>query len=117
MPATKENVKVGKDVWPGIDALIPPGVDIGRGAVVETRSVLTRDFPPYTIVAGSPANVQRYRLDSEIVSELLQVTWWTWSQENVRVAVPLLSSPNIERFLAEFSVLPRISAGVAQGAK
>jgi galactoside O-acetyltransferase len=49
-------------VWIGFGAAILRGVTIGEGAVVGACSVVTRDVPPYTVVAGNPARVVR-RLD------------------------------------------------------
>lgn len=42
-------------VWIGARAMIMPGVTVGRGAVVAAGSVVTKDVPPLTIVAGVPA--------------------------------------------------------------
>ncbi len=47
------------DVWIGVKATVLPGVRIGRGSVVGAHSLVTRDVPPYTLVAGSPARVLR----------------------------------------------------------
>ncbi len=52
-------VKIGKNVWIGRDALILPGVTIGDHSVVASRSIVMRDVPPRTVVAGSPAKVIR----------------------------------------------------------
>jgi acetyltransferase-like isoleucine patch superfamily enzyme len=52
-------IRVGRKVWIGFDACILPGVTIGDGAIVGARSVVTLDVPPYTIVAGNPAQVVR----------------------------------------------------------
>jgi len=43
------------DVWIGARATVLKGVRIGRGAVVGAAAVVTRDVPPFTIVAGVPA--------------------------------------------------------------
>ncbi len=48
-------VSIGDDVWIGIRAIILPGVQIGKGAVVAAGAVVTRDVEPYSIVAGVPA--------------------------------------------------------------
>ncbi len=46
-------------VWIGINASILPGVRIGEGAIVGLGSVVTKDVPPRTIVAGNPARILR----------------------------------------------------------
>jgi acetyltransferase-like isoleucine patch superfamily enzyme len=48
-------VRISDDVFVGTQVLILKGVTIGEGAVVGARSVVTRDVPSYTIVAGNPA--------------------------------------------------------------
>jgi galactoside O-acetyltransferase len=52
-------VEVDDDVWLGAGAVVLPGVHIGRGAVVGAGAVVTRDVPPFSIVAGVPARVVR----------------------------------------------------------
>lgn len=54
---------IGDDVWIGQGAQIMVGVKIGTGAIVASRSVVTRDVPPFAIVAGVPAKVIKYRFD------------------------------------------------------
>ena len=50
---------IGDDVLIGCMCVILPGVHIGRGAIVGAGSVVTRDVPAFTIVAGNPAVVIR----------------------------------------------------------
>ncbi len=45
----------------GIGSIILPGIRVGRGAQVGAGAVVTRDVPPFAIVAGSPARILRYR--------------------------------------------------------
>jgi maltose O-acetyltransferase len=54
-------VVIGNDVWIGQQCFILPGVHIGDHAVIGAASVVTRDVPPYAVVAGVPARVIRYR--------------------------------------------------------
>ncbi len=51
----EEDIAIGSDVWIGAFAIILPGVHIGDGAVIGAGAVVTKDVPPYTIVAGNPA--------------------------------------------------------------
>lgn len=53
-------VTIGNDVWIGNGALILKGVRIGDRSVIGARSVVTKDVPPDTVVAGHPANIVRY---------------------------------------------------------
>lgn len=54
-------VCIKNDVWIGANCLILPGVTIGEGAVVGGGSVVTKDVPPNSVVAGVPAKVIRMR--------------------------------------------------------
>jgi acetyltransferase-like isoleucine patch superfamily enzyme len=56
---TAQGITLDDDVWVGSGAIITDGVHIGRGAVVAAGAVVTRDVPPYSIVAGVPARVTR----------------------------------------------------------
>jgi maltose O-acetyltransferase len=67
-------VRIGDDVWIGGHATILPGVTIGDGAVVAAGAVVTKDVPPYTVVAGVPARVVKKiedDLDGWVEGELL----------------------------------------------
>ena len=52
-------VTIGDDVWIGHGCKIMPGVHIGEGSVVGAGSIVTRDVPPFTLVAGIPAKAVR----------------------------------------------------------
>lgn len=52
-------VQIADKVWIGFGASILKGVTVGEGAVIGANSVVTRDVPPYTVVAGNPARVVR----------------------------------------------------------
>lgn len=51
---TSRPIIIGKNVWIGAGAIILPGVNIGDGAVVGAGSVVTKDVPANTVVAGNP---------------------------------------------------------------
>lgn len=52
-------VRIGAKAWIGFGASILKGVSVGEGAVVGANSVVTRDVPAYSVVAGNPARVVR----------------------------------------------------------
>jgi len=98
-PATKGDVNIGNDVWIGMESLILSGVNIGDGAIVGARTVVTKDIPPYAIVAGNPARVIRKRFDDEIINQLLQIKWWDWDDDKIEKFIPLLLNENIANFI------------------
>jgi acetyltransferase-like isoleucine patch superfamily enzyme len=61
MSGTKGRIVVHDDVWIGQRAMILSGVDVGQGSVIAAGAVVTRDVKPYSIVAGNPAKVVKYR--------------------------------------------------------
>lgn len=61
------SVHIEDDVWIGFKTSILKGVTIGRGAVIAAGSVVTKDVPPFTLAAGSPARVVRHLNSDELV--------------------------------------------------
>lgn len=67
---------IGHDVWIGARAIVKRGVTIGHGAIIAAGSVVTKDVPPYAIVAGVPARILRYRFEPAVIAALLKLEWW-----------------------------------------
>lgn len=101
-PATKGDVVIGNDVWIGHGATLLSGVTIGDGSAIGACSLVTRDVPPYAIVAGNPAQVVRYRFREETIKALLSIRWWDWPDEKVREHVRLICSASVEEFIRKF---------------
>ena len=95
----KRDVIIENDVWIGIGVHIMPGVHVGNGAVIGAFSVVSKDVPPYAVVAGNPATIKKFRFSEDIINRLLKLEWWNWPKEKLRNALPLLNSTNIEDFL------------------
>ncbi|RYY32535.1 MAG: CatB-related O-acetyltransferase [Sphingobacteriaceae bacterium] len=55
---------IGSDVWIGANAIIFTGITIGNGSIIASGAIVTKDVPPYSIVAGIPAKVIRKRFDN-----------------------------------------------------
>lgn len=79
-----ERVKIGHDVWIGANVTILKGVTVGHGAVVGAGAVVTKDVPPYAIVAGVPAKVMRYRYPPKDVEYLLELGWWDFDRATLQ---------------------------------
>lgn len=62
-------VTIEDDVWVGTKAIILDGVTIGRGSIVGAGAIVTKSVPPYSIVAGNPAKILRFRWDIETIIE------------------------------------------------
>lgn len=99
LPALRTTI--GADVWVADGAFVKAGVTIGHGAIVGMGAVVTRDVPPYAIVAGNPARVIRRRFDEDVVAGLLHSQWWTWSDAQLAEYGALMNDPRA--FLAQFN--------------
>ncbi len=88
---------MGNDVWMGYDCLIMPGVTIGNGAIISSRSVVVSDVPAYSIVGGNPAKVIRQRFSDEVIAELEKIAWWDWSPEKITQNLAAISGGDVAR--------------------
>jgi len=93
----KGDIVIGNDVWIGFEALIMSGVNIGDGAVIGARSVVTKDVLPYTIVGGNPAKKIRNRFDDKIIKELLEIKWWDWKPKKIFNNIEAICSADISK--------------------
>lgn len=73
-----KNPVIGHDVWIGNDVVLKGGIIIGEGAIIAANSVVTKDVPPYSVVAGVPAKVIKYRFEQDVINELLKLKWWDY---------------------------------------
>ena len=88
---------IGNDVWLGNNAIIIQGLTIGNGAIIGAGSVVTHDVPPYSIVAGVPAKIIRYRFSDEEIYKVSLSEWWNWSDDKLKSKGDLIN--DIEKFL------------------
>jgi acetyltransferase-like isoleucine patch superfamily enzyme len=100
---------IGNDVWIGADVVIMGGITIGDGAIVATRSVVTKDVPPYAIVAGVPAKVVKYRFDEEKIATLLKIKWWNLPDELIEEKIEAftifdISNEKIEKYFCQNNI-------------
>jgi acetyltransferase-like isoleucine patch superfamily enzyme len=106
---SRGDVVIEHDVWIGDGATILSGVRIGNGAVVGASSVVSKDIPPYAVVAGNPAKVLKYRFSPEQIAALERIAWWDWPEEAVRDALDYLLSADIDRFIDRFDTYRQVA--------
>ncbi len=94
---TKGDTTVGHDVWIGYGVTIMPGITIGDGAIIATKSVVTKDVAPYTIVGGNPAKEIKKRFSEEKIKKLLDIKWWDWPIEKITTHVQHLTGTHLDR--------------------
>lgn len=74
---------IENDVWIGANVTLSPNIIVGTGAVVAAGSTVTRDVPPYTVVAGNPAHPIKSRFEASIISELIDSKWWNYDPRGI----------------------------------
>ena len=52
---------IGNDIWIGRDVIMAPGRHISNGTIIGMRCVLTKDFPPYSVIGGAPCRLLKKR--------------------------------------------------------
>ena len=80
---SKGDVEIGNNVWIGDNAVILSGVKVGDGAVIGAGSIVVKDVPPFSVMAGNPARVIKIRFAQQIIDQLLEIKWWDWSEERI----------------------------------
>ncbi len=90
IPAERDNpLTIGHDVWIGDRVIILGGCrSIGNGAAIAAGAVVTRDVPPYALVAGVPARPLRMRFDEARIAEIEASRWWERSIADLVAAPP-----------------------------
>lgn len=66
--SVRKPIVIGDDVWIGMNVIILKGVKIGTGAIIAAGAVVTKEVPPYTLVAGVPAKVIKENVSWEYFS-------------------------------------------------
>lgn len=94
---------IGHDTWIGAGAMIKPEVTLGHGAVVAAGAVVTKDVDPYTIVAGTPAKPLRLRQPRCVAERLIELAWWDWSHNALRLALEDFRKLDAEAFLEKYA--------------
>ena len=100
--SSKGEIIVEDDVWIGDGVWILSGIKIGKGAIIGAGSIVTRDVPPFAIVAGNPAKVIKYRFSKDIIDKIMKIDLTSCDTSKKRVIEALdtkITSENIDRVL------------------
>ena len=79
----KGNVVIGHACWFGDNVTVLSGVKIGNGVVIGAGSIVTKDIPDFSVAAGAPAKVIKYRFSPEIIALMNHVGWWHWDKDKI----------------------------------
>lgn len=83
----KKPISVGDYAWIATDAIILPGVSIGRGAVVGAGAVVRENVPDYAVVSGNPSTIQKMQRVKKLVYSpvLLNAPFEAWIGKNIMI--------------------------------
>jgi phosphonate metabolism protein (transferase hexapeptide repeat family) len=99
----ENSVTLGHDIWIGHGVTLLAGISIGTGAVVGAGAVVSKDVAPYQMVAGVPARPLRERFPATVAERLQALSWWDWSHDQLRAALPDFRQLSVEAFLEKYS--------------
>lgn len=93
----KPKLTIGNDVWMGAMSFVDCSKvsSIGDGAIIAAGAVVTKDVPPYAIVAGVPAVIKGYRYPPETIAALERERWWDWDEERINREADALLEPDV----------------------
>lgn len=83
--------------------MIMPGVTLGEGAIIAANSVVTKDVEPYSLVAGTPAKLIKYRFEPKVIKQLVALNIYEWSEQKFTALKPYLCQSSIDKLLTAHS--------------
>lgn len=111
--SSKGPIIVKDDVWIGQRAIIMSGVTLGQGCIIAAGSIVTKDIPPYSIVAGAPAQIIKYRFSDDVIDYLLSIDFSSLSLEDIHTHINEMYSSlrelTVDELKIKFKWLPKRS--------
>jgi len=102
---TKGPIVIEDEVWIGLGSTILSGVRIGKGAIIGACAVVTKDIPPYAIVAGNPAKIIKYRFADSIIDSLKSFNLNDYHREIIKTNISEFYKPLDEHQLEKINKL------------
>ena len=81
----KNYSSIGNDAWIGQNVVVMDNLRIPDGVIIGANSVVTHSPPPYSIIAGVPAKVIRYRFEENIIKRLVNTKWWLLPLDMIKI--------------------------------
>lgn len=88
------SIIIGNDVLISYGVTIIGKISIGDGAILAANCTVTKDVPPYSVVAGIPAKIIRYRFSQEVIDKLIKFSWWNKPEQWIRDNADKFSNVN-----------------------
>ena len=98
-PTCKGDIIIENDVWIGAKSTIMSGIKISNGSIIAAGSIVTKDVPPYAIVAGNPGRIVKFRFNENQIDKLLKISWWNWDEDKIKNEAMNMWSDNIDKFI------------------
>lgn len=86
---SKGEITIEDEVWLGTNTIVFSGVNIGKGAIIASGSIVTKDVPPYSIYGGNPAKLIKMRFSEDIIKEFLEFNLMDIPTEKIKENIGL----------------------------
>lgn len=108
--SSKGPISIEDEVWIGFGTIILSGVTISKGAIVAAGSVVTKDIPPYAIVAGNPAKIIKYRFNPEVIKLLENFKLVNYAEEKIRKNISFFYSKSHVKIETVNDILDKLNS-------